>query len=129
MSAKQKSLEERAAGITQDQSRMRGPIGQLDEEISLLLEQIRNLRSIHDATLLSILRSECSVDTDLMKLDSYVHPLLFHFRFDARDNLKNKLLDLETERRKLRLTYRKEMQSLEDRLFELLSNHALLKVS
>ena len=72
-----------------------------------------------------MLRSECYVESDLLKIETY-DPILFLFRFEARNDLKNKLLKLEVERRKMALTYESELKTLWDRLLTLVNRRSQL---
>ena len=103
------------------------PESLLELQIGLCSEQLDRLRDVRDDQLRRILRAECYVGTDLLKLDSYAPATIFHFRFEARDNLKNKLLQLDMERRRLLLAHERDRQGLHTTLLQLLSEHAALE--
>ena len=123
------SLEEIAAGI-----RMNAKPGKLqpttvsllEQEIAFASEQLERIRHLHTEQLRSITKSESYVSTDLMKLDFYL-PQLFDFRFRARDNLKNKLLKLDMERRRLITLYEQQLAELRRKLLSLIGEHSHLK--
>jgi len=86
------------------------------------LDHVDNLKSLHEKLQRSLLRSECYVGSDLLKLVSY-NPRIYAAQFKVRDNLKNKLLKIEIERRKLTLTMDHDLRNMMDRLFNLLVKH------
>ena len=98
----------------------------LEQEIGLISEHLDRVRDIHKEQLRRIVRAECYVDSDLIKLQSY-QPAVFLFRLKARDNLESKLLKLDMERRKLIASHEQEMMRLQEKLFSLMSQHAHLK--
>lgn len=101
------------------------PASLLELQIAFQLEQLDRLREVHREQLSSILHAECYVGTDLLALDGYA-PKTWHYRLGARDNLKNKLLALDAERRRLLLWFEREQRDLEVRLLDLVSQRALL---
>ena len=122
------SLEERARDLAKDLGRRKETtpvVSLLEQEIALTLDHIDGFRDLHKRLLRSMLRSECYVESDLLKIETY-DPILFLFRFEARNDLKNKLLKLEIERRKLSLTYESELRTLWDRLLTLVNRRAQL---
>ena len=103
------------------------PESVLELQIAFQFEQLERLREVHRDQLRGILHAECYVDTDLMQLDSYAPAKIWHYRLGARDNLKNKLLRLDEERRRLLLWYEREMRDLGSRLLQLVSRRAILQ--
>ncbi len=98
----------------------------LEQEIGLISEHLDRARDIHKEQLRRIVRAECYVDSDLIKLQSY-QPAVFLFRLKVRDSLEGKLLNLDMERRKRIASYEKDIATLHDRLLSLLAQHAHLK--
>ena len=101
-------------------------LSSLEHEIALTSEQLDRLRQVHKEQLRRIVRAECYVDSDLIKLQSY-QPAVFLFRLKVRDSLEGKLLNLDMERRKRIASYEKDIATLHDRLLSLLAQHAHLK--
>jgi hypothetical protein len=61
-----------------------------------------------------------------MALECY-DPVLWQARMGARDRLKDKLLRLAEERRQVVANHVREWRALEERLLQLLSEHALVQ--
>lgn len=91
-------------------------------EMALTLEHIDKLRELHEQLKRRILRSDCYVGSDLLTLDSY-QPRQYRYTFKIRDNLKNKLLKLEVERRQLTRSFEEQLQTLHDRLLKVVRKH------
>ena len=117
------SLEDRARQLAKQvtlSSKGASPSSSLEKEIALAVEHLESIRKLHEDQLRSLLRSECSVGTDLMQLDSY-NPIQFRFMFKIRDNLKNKILQVEKERRHLEREQENKVQDLQQKLLNLLA--------
>ena len=102
------------------------PLSVLEQEIVLVSEHLDEIRQVHQEQLRHLIRAECYVETDLMKLDFY-NPRQYQILFKARDNLKNKLLQIDKERRQLVTTHTREVRELHDKLFSLLAQHTITK--
>ena len=116
------SLEAKAREIRQ-QLNMSGSLAAttsfLEQEIALTSEQLDRVRKSYEQQMRGFVRAETYVDTDLMKLDSY-HLRRFVHRHKVRDNLKTKLLKLDSERRKLITSHEDQVAKLHLRLLSLL---------
>lgn len=99
----------------------------LRREIALTTDQIKRLRERHDEQFQRLLRLECNVDTDLMQLQQRT-PRYIPYHFPEKEKLKQRLFDIEKERRKLSLRLEEKTQSLEDRLLSLINKHEQLDV-
>ncbi len=98
----------------------------LEQEIGLVSEQLDRVRQTHKEQLRRIMTAETYVDTDLIRLETY-QPAVFLFRLKVRDNLENKLLKLDMERRRLIASHEQELMRLQEKLFSLVAQHAHLK--
>jgi len=122
------SLEERVRDI---RSRVREaeettPLSLLEREIAFIGERLEGSREMHRDLMDRILRAECYVGSDLLALETY-NPMVFAYRLKTRDNLKNKLLRLDVERRQLIAAHVVREADLHERLLRLLAQHAHLQ--
>lgn len=99
--------------------------GVLRREIALTVDQVRRLRERHDEQFRRLLRVECYVGTELRQIDAR-NPGFTPCHFPEKAKLKQRLFDIETERRKLSLQLEEKTQSLESRLLSLLNKHEQL---
>ena len=122
-----KSLEAMARSIRRARKRAASsaPQSQLAEEIALLSERLDGLRDTHAWQMRSLLREECHIGTDLMRLESY-EPRLFWYRGKPRELLKRRRSDLKRERRKQIRDHERELAELHERLCKLLRQHTTL---
>ncbi len=97
----------------------------LRREITLTVEQIQRLRDRHDEQFRRLLRVECYVDTELMQMDQR-QPRDVPFSLPQEDKLKQRLFDIEKERRNLSLRLEEKTQGLETKLLELINKHQQL---
>ena len=74
------------------------PAGWLEVQIVFWSERLEDKRRLHKDHLLQILRAECAIGTDLLQITDVYHGTQ---PGDAgrRDRLKDRLLDLDRERR------------------------------
>lgn len=121
-------LEELAKSIRSNLDDHEGPtpLSLLEREIAFWSEHLDRVREVQEDMMRGILRAECDVGTDLLALESYA-PQVFLIRFKARDNLKNKLLQLDVERRRLITSHERDVAHLHERLLHLVSQRAQLK--
>lgn len=99
----------------------------LRREIALTVDQIQRLRDRHDEQFRRLLRLECYVDTDLMQLQQRI-PRYAPHHFPEKEKFKQRLFDIEKERRSLSLRIEEKTQSLEDRLLNLINKHEQLDI-
>lgn len=102
------------------------PKSHLAGEIASLSERLDATREAHIDELRDLLRDECRIDTDLLALVSY-RPKIHLYRGKERSNLKNKLLEIRREKRRLMRDHEKEVANLQDRLFRSLRQHQSLE--
>jgi len=96
----------------------------LRREIALTVEQIQRLRDRHDEQFRQLLRVECYVDTELLQMEQHYVP----YHFPEKDKLKQRLFDIEKERRNLSLKLEEKTQNLETRLLDLINKHQQLDI-
>ena len=99
----------------------------LRREISLTVDQIKRLRDRHDEQFRRLLKLECYVDTDLIQMEQR-QPRYKPYHFPEKEKLKQRLFDIEKERRNLSLRLEEKTQSIEDRLLSLLNKHQQLDI-
>jgi hypothetical protein len=99
--------------------------GMIRREIALTVDQIKRLRDQHDEQFRRLLRVECYVDTDLMQLEQR-QPRYMPYHFPEKEKLKQRLFDIENERRSLSLRLEEKTQGLEEKLLGLLNRHAII---
>lgn len=97
----------------------------LRREISLTVDQIKRLRDRHDEQFGRLLKLECYIDTDLMQMQQH-HQQDITENFSEKEKLKQRLFDIEKERRNLSLQLEEKTQALEDRLLSLINKHEQL---
>ena len=96
-------------------------------EIALTVDQLNRQRELHDKQLRRLLRIECNVDTDLIQLQQRI-PRYTPHHFPEEEKLKQRLFEVEKERRNLTLRLEDKHQSLQDRLLNLLNKHEQLDI-
>ena len=99
----------------------------LRREIALTVDQIKRLRDRHDEQFKRLLKLECYVDTDLIQMENR-QPRYVPHHFPEKEKLKQRLFEIEKERRNLSLRLEDKTQSLEDRLLSLLNKHQQLDI-
>ena len=130
MSKFTKSLEERAEQLASAPQR-----GQWDKsvssivrrEIALTVDQIKRLRKRHDEQFRRLLRIECYVDTDLMQLQQRI-PRYAPYHFPEKEKFKQRLFEIEKERRNLSLRLEEKTRGLEDKLLGLVNRCEMVDV-
>ncbi|MEN6384054.1 MAG: hypothetical protein ABFD79_02540 [Phycisphaerales bacterium] len=123
-----KTLEEKANEIVAYPARAQWENsipGMIRREIALTVDQIRRLQERHDEQFMRLLRVECYVDTELLNMEQR-QPRYAPYHFPEKDKLKQRLFDIEKERRNLSLRLEEKTQSLEDRLLSLINKHQQL---
>jgi hypothetical protein len=123
-----KTLEEKANEIAAYPARIQWENsipGMIRREISLTVDQIRRLQERHDEQFRRLLRLECYVDTELLQMEQR-QPRYAPYHFPEKDKLKQRLFEIEKERRNLSLRLEEKTQSLEDRLLSLINKHQQL---
>lgn len=96
-------------------------------EIALTVDQIKRLKERHDEQFRRLLRVECYVDTELMQIEAR-KPKYRPYHFPEKAKLRQRLFDIEKERRNLSLRLEEKTQGLETRLLELINRHDQLDI-
>ena len=96
-------------------------------EIALTVDQIKRLKKWHDEQSHRLLRIECYVDTDLIQLEERI-PRYTPYHFPEKEKFKQRLFEIEKERRNLSLRLEKEGRGLEDKLLALVNRCELVDV-
>jgi len=125
-----KSLEEKASGIAACPKKKlwdKSIPGMIQREIALTVDQIQRLRDRHDEQFRRLLRVECYVDTDLMQLEQR-QPRYVPYHFPEKEKLKQRLFDIEKDRRNLSLKLEEKTQGLEEKLLVLVNRHEQLDI-
>ena len=123
MSKFTKSLEEKAeflASVPKQEQWDKSIPSIVRREIALTVDQIKRLKDRHDKQFRRLLRIECYVDTDLMQLEERI-PRYAPYHFPEKEKFKQRLFEIEKERRNLSLKLEKETRGLEDRLLGLVN--------
>lgn len=84
-------------------------------EIGLALSHIRQLRRTDQFVLRSLTRHECYLGTEIIQREPRP-PVYLDPRLPERDRLRDRLREIDAERRRWRISYNMQMQSLIDRL-------------
>ena len=125
-----KTLEEKAnqlAAYPQKQQWDDSISSMIRREITLTVEQIQRLRERHDEQFNRLLRVECYVDTELMQMEQR-QPGYVPYHFPEKEKLKQRLFDIEKERRNLSIRLEDKTQSLEERLLSLINKHQQIDI-
>jgi hypothetical protein len=125
-----KTLEEKAnqlAAYPQKQQWENSIPSMIRREIALTVDQIQRLRERHDEQFHRLLRVECYVDTELLQMEQR-QPQYALYHFPEKDKLKQRLFDIEKERRNLSIRLEDKTQSLEERLLSLINKHQQLDI-
>ena len=101
--------------------------GMIRREIALTVDQIKRLKDRHDEQFKRLLRVECYVDTELMQMETR-QPRYVPYHFPEKEKLKQRLFDIEKERRNLSIRLEEKTQSLEERLLSLINKHEQLDI-
>ncbi len=130
MSKFTKSLEEKAEFLASVPKRVqwdKSIPSIVRREIALAVDQIKRLKEKHEEQFLRLLRIECYVDTDLMQLEQRI-PRYAPYHFPEKEKFKQRLFEIEKERRKLSLRLEEKTQGLEDKLLSLVNRCELFDV-
>ncbi len=95
-------------------------------EIALTVDQIKRLRQRHEEQFRRLLRIECYVDTDLKQLEQRIPRYVPH-HFPEKEKFKQRLFEIEKERRNLSLRLEEKTQGLEDKLLALVNRWEVLR--
>lgn len=124
-----KTLEEKASEIAAYPKKQlwdNSIPGMLRREIALTVDQLRRLKGRHDEQFRRLLKLETYVDTELLQMEAR-QPKYAPYHFPEKEKLKQRLFDIEKERRNLSLRLEEKTQGLEDRLLSLINKHEQLE--
>ena len=130
MSKFTKSLEEKAeflASVPKQEQWDKSIPSIVRREIALTVDQIKRLKERHDEQFLRLLRIECYVDTDLMQMEQR-QPRYMPYHFPEKEKFKQRLFEIEKERRNLSLRLEEKTQGLEEKLLSLVNRCELVDV-
>jgi hypothetical protein len=96
-------------------------------EIALTVDQIKRLKERHEEQFDRLLRIECYVDTDLIQLEQRI-PRYTPYHFPEKEKFKQRLFEIEKERRNLSLKLEEKTRGLEGKLLALINKHEQLDV-
>ena len=96
-------------------------------EIALTVDQIKRLKEKHEEQFRHLLRIECYVGTDLMQLEQRI-PRYAPYHFPEKEKFKQRLFEIEKERRNLSLKLEEKTQGLEDKLLSLVNRCELMDI-
>ena len=99
----------------------------LEREISLILDQIDSLRKLRKDHLKSLCRVECYIGTEIKNRNQQM-PNYSPYLIPGRDELQNRLIQIEAERRNHSWFYEGRMHWLQDRLLSLIQKHEQLSM-
>jgi len=125
-----KTLEEKASDIAAFPKKQLWETtipAMIRREIALTVDQIKRLKERHDEQFHRLLKLECYVDTDLMQLEQRL-PRYVPYHFPEKEKFKQRLFEIEKERRSLSLRLEEKTQGLEDKLLSLINKHEQLDV-
>ncbi|MBA7538830.1 hypothetical protein ES705_31107 [subsurface metagenome] len=130
MSKFTKSLEEKAehlASVPKRELWDKSIPSIVRREIALTVDQIKRLKERHEEQFRRLLRIECYVGTDLMQLEKRIPRYIPH-HFPEKEKLKQRLFEIEKERRNLSLKLEDKVRGLEDKLLSLVNRREQLDV-
>ena len=101
----------------------------VERELALTLDHIQRLRQRDRRLRRGLLERECDIDTQIMNISPSAHRYMPH-RWAEQSRmiiqLTAALAAVEDQRRRVNVDYDKRMQTLHDRLLQLLNMHAQL---
>jgi hypothetical protein len=95
-------------------------------EIALILDHMDRVRSLHSRLRRNLLQHEFYLSTEISQREPRGHQVYHDYRLPERDRLRDRLRELERERRHLAMVEGDQMRGLRDRLSGLMGRHALL---
>lgn len=99
----------------------------LRREIALTVEQLEQIKFLTQDQHRRLLRLECDINTEILQnqqgIPWYVRP-----HFPEEQKLKQRLFELDKERRNLSVRLHDKKQTLEDRLLSLINKHEQLEL-
>ncbi len=115
-------LEREAQSLLRHRSGPDEPVlGTIERQIESVLDQSEELRELHRDLDRDLLRSECRLGTDLLRLREHRYGLVD--REPQRTTIKRRLEQLGRERRSIALELHARRRALSERLASLLERH------
>lgn len=97
----------------------------LCRQIALTREQLEQIKFLTRDQMRRLLQQECDINTEMMFFRQSI-PWYTTPRFAEEQTYKQRLFDIERERRSLSQQYQEKKRTLEDRLLDLLNKHQQL---
>ena len=94
----------------------------LRREIALTVEQLEQIKFFTKDQMRRLLRQECDINTEIKQSRQGI-PWYTLPRFADEQPFRQRLFDIEKERRKLSTQYHEKRKTLEDRLLDLVNKH------
>ncbi len=123
-----KSLEERASELAAEIDVYKWDTSIpsiIRREIALTVEQLEQIKFLTQDQMRRLLRQECDINTEILGYRQGI-PWYTRAHFPQEQQLKQRLFDIEKERRKLTTQYHDRRKTLEDRLLDLINKHEQL---
>ncbi len=122
-------LERRARSVAREREReaeLSSPVGIIQGEIALTLDQIKRMRQIHEQQEHSLRRSECYIDTELMQMELRT-PRYSPYRYPEREKLQRRPQQIQHERMHFAVRESAELRELHRRLLYSINEHTHLR--
>lgn len=119
-------LEARARALVKDAPKnpsARGVESALECELALVISHIDSVRSAHENLRRNLLRHECYLSTEILQRTP-PEPVYYDPRLPERDKLRDRLRDIDKERRRLALLEDETLRGLRDRLSDAINRRA-----
>jgi hypothetical protein len=94
----------------------------IKREIALTVDQIDQVRKLHDDQLDSLQKNECDINTELMQMEDRT-PRYSPYKYPEREKFMRSLLGIETEQRRIKVRTEERLRSLEKQLLLLMNKH------
>ena len=120
-------LEERAREMLREsrQGNGRDTISALERELAMTVNHIDSARATHESLRRSLLQQELYLDTEIIQRTPR-QPVHLDPRLPERDRLRDRLRELEKERRGRAVAKNETLRSLHDRLLDVMNRRDTL---
>lgn len=88
----------------------------------MTVEQLEQIKFLTNDQIRRLLRQECDINTEIKQSRQSI-PWYTSPHFPDEQTLRQRLFDIEKERRKLTTQYHDKRKTLEDRLLDLVNKH------
>ena len=99
----------------------------IQREIALVTMQLEDIKFHSRHEMKTLLRQECDIGTQIKEYRQSI-PWYTSAHSPEEQNLRQRLFDIEKERRKLTTQYHDKRKTLEDRLLDLVNKHEQLDI-